>query len=449
MTNANLPDLPDQVQKKLSKRLALALGISCFVNVSLLAFGLYEWQEGGYSFLVNCPFRPQKAKKDQILVKNLPTLTQAFREFELLSYDELISQLANAEPVCEGYRKQDIALSLLAMNHFFDLQRALGSQAVLQKRQFRYVGKDNLPSEIILYPALSDEHFVKVCTFASTEKYPMTAEGMFEKLKLCKEQDLKDEELRYAFIMTDEYRTADILLRRGTQLSNERVFEFVQSCEWNMLKELYNEMRARQSFTPEVRRAFLVKALPQASSILLETDPRFALHSLSDPQILSILGSATLTLEQRKSFSLAILESPRSDAVWNKAKDVFCDASLLDATQETRGSILQRSGKKIASKGITMPKPEARPLSETSLSKPKSIAKAPVAAVKTANKSALKPTKVREIVYTVKTGDTLWHLAKRYKVDVERIKKRNNLKSDALKPGSVLYIPEPATSVTR
>jgi LysM repeat protein len=51
--------------------------------------------------------------------------------------------------------------------------------------------------------------------------------------------------------------------------------------------------------------------------------------------------------------------------------------------------------------------------------------------------------KVKTVTYVVKSGDTLWQIAKRYGVDVEVIKKHNKLTNDALKPGSTLLIPLP------
>jgi LysM repeat protein len=40
----------------------------------------------------------------------------------------------------------------------------------------------------------------------------------------------------------------------------------------------------------------------------------------------------------------------------------------------------------------------------------------------------------------VRSGDTLWDISQRYGVNVETIKKENNISSNALKPGMVLKI---------
>ena len=44
------------------------------------------------------------------------------------------------------------------------------------------------------------------------------------------------------------------------------------------------------------------------------------------------------------------------------------------------------------------------------------------------------------IVYIVKSGDTLWNIAKRYKTTIDNIKAINGLENDNIKPGEKLYI---------
>ena len=44
-------------------------------------------------------------------------------------------------------------------------------------------------------------------------------------------------------------------------------------------------------------------------------------------------------------------------------------------------------------------------------------------------------------MYTVKAGDTLWSIAKRYNTTVEELMKLNNLNNDLLSIGKVLIIP--------
>ena len=48
-------------------------------------------------------------------------------------------------------------------------------------------------------------------------------------------------------------------------------------------------------------------------------------------------------------------------------------------------------------------------------------------------------------IYTVKKGDTLYDIAEKYNVSINDIKEKNNLKSNMLKIGQVLEIPNSST----
>jgi LysM repeat protein len=48
--------------------------------------------------------------------------------------------------------------------------------------------------------------------------------------------------------------------------------------------------------------------------------------------------------------------------------------------------------------------------------------------------------KSKESVYIVQEGDNLWKISRRFRVDVEKIKKQNRLQSDTLKPGTSLRL---------
>ena len=79
-------------------------------------------------------------------------------------------------------------------------------------------------------------------------------------------------------------------------------------------------------------------------------------------------------------------------------------------------------------------------------------AEAPVTAVATATPAAAPATAAAPAVggnsYTVKSGDSLWKIAKANNVSVAAIKQANNLTSDALKVNQKITIPAAATTAT-
>jgi len=404
----------DDFYQKLARRLSIALAASGMLNIGLLAFGLYEWQEGGFSYLVTCPFKPQKAKLYRQTGKELATLTKSLRELEALDYAQCLLLLEEATPLAEGYKTRDLALSMLVLNHSFDLERALGTPAPA-RRLFKYMSQENSLAEIILYPDLSNEQFARCIEFATKECWPITPEGMHAKLK-----GESNDSLKTAFTQTDEYRIVELLLRRASPSTRDEVFSYVMKCDWSHLKTLFDEMRKTQDFSPEVRRSFLVKTLPHSADLLVKCEPRFALHSLQDKETLLIL--ATISPENVKEYATGLLELPRSQAVWQEACVKLSTALGLDPTKETRQSLLQRLGRLQAPKLPQLPKTQIPKVSIPKVTPPKPV--------------------VREILYKVQSGDTLWHISKRFGVDIQFLKKHNKLTSDALKPGSTLRIPQ-------
>lgn len=439
--------------RKRCKRLGYALGLSCFLNVSLLAFGLYEWQEAGFSFLAASSFRPQKSKLYRQSGKDLPTLTQVLRELEALEYESVVEALASDANVAEGYKRQHLALSVLAHKHHFDVRRALGSEVPV-RRLFRYMSQNDESSEIILYPDVSALELAAVAEFAKNEKWPFTPEGLYVRYKQEQNPELKD-----ALMQTNEYRCVELLLLRKAGISKDEVFDFVMCIDYAHIKNLYHEMVKAQDFSAEVRRGFLLSALPESASLLFKTDSRFCIHSLGDNQAKMLLAALAKSPDSAQKYALALLEGPRSKAVWDAAIQVLCVELQLDAATQNRHQLLERFGRikpqiaqitpKQAAVKQAPPKIEAKPAPLPSLAKaaPKATLNRPPAKplaskVKAAN--APKPqakAKQYEIVHVVQAGDTLWHLSKRYGVDVETIKKHNKLTSDALKPGSTLRIP--------
>lgn len=438
--------------RKRCKRLALALGLSAFLNISILAFGIYEWQETGFSYLATSSFRPQKLKLYRQEGKELSTLTQNFRELELLDFDGLLLVLDDTTLVAGGYKRQDLALSMLVKRHYFDLKRALGADVAV-KRLFTYMPQDEVRSEIELYPDLSQDELAQVREFAKREKWPCTTEGLLAQYRKQENPELKD-----VILLTDEYRVLELLLTRGTPISRDAIFDLATRVEYELMKKLHTDMAKSQDFSPEVRRGFLLRALPHSATILYQVDPRFCVHSLADKPALLVLNELSKNPEMAKEYALALLEAPRSSVIWKRAIGMLCETKQLDPQSQSRDSILESYGR-LPPKPKPETKSETKPEIKTQTKlEPKTASKAPLKplakpvtkpvtkqvtkpALKPATKPAIKPQKA-EIVYIVQSGDTLWHISKRFNVDIDKLKKHNKLTTDALKPGSMLRIPQ-------
>ena len=400
--------------RKRSRRLGYLLAVSCFLNISLLSFGMYEWKEGGFSFLAISSFRPQKSKLYRQSGKEQPTLTKSLQELRDLDFQALVAILDDSTSVGEGYTRQALALSMLAHKHYFDVGRALG-HTVPVRRLFTYISE-----EIVLYPDLSPTDFAACRQFALQEKWPKTCEGLLVQYK-----EAQDPLLKETILQTVEYRTVEILLTRGTDISRDAIFDLVLAVEYNKVKNLHQEMVKAQDFSPEVRRGFLVALLPHSAQILFKTDPRFAAHSLSDKEVLALLTALEKNPVYAREYALELLDSPRSKVIWNRAFLFLCESLQLNPQTESRAQLLKRFGRALPQKTVAVA-PASTPKKPAPVVQPKPQPKV--------------------LTHVVQQGDTLWHLSKRYGIDIQKIKQYNKLTSDALKPGTTLKIPpkEPA-----
>ncbi|MCE5315736.1 MAG: LysM peptidoglycan-binding domain-containing protein, partial [Parachlamydia sp.] len=172
----------------------------------------------------------------------------------------------------------------------------------------------------------------------------------------------------------------------------------------------------------------------------------FAAHKLDDPHVMTLLRLLPHKTPEAEQFALAQLTSPRSNAVWKMAARrlyAYAGEQLPDSYQH-HAAIERFTGKNVestkaeqqaAAEQSTKPKLEAPSAPKSAVvlpltkPKPKTVSKKESPATK----------KVR--THVVQEGDSLWKIARRYKVDIETLKKANNLQSDRLRPGTTLKIP--------
>ena len=381
---------------KKAKWLTQALIISGAINIGLLCTFLYFSMSDQKQTLSPLEATPLIEKQ------NLQTM---LHQYSPLSFQELILRLGNKDHIESGFTKRDIALACLVSFHHFNLEKALGG-LTLQKRDMAYSDQ----KRITLYPGLADYQFEAIIHFAKTEKWPLTAEGLFLEIQATKPP--YDPSLLETFYLTPEFHFAQLLFTKtGLALKKEHIAALVTSGSWETLSELTQHLRVNAEFSSVERGRFLIQLAEEksrlAAKILLETDQDYCLKSLPDAQILQLCD---LLLDRiNPSFLKALLQSPRADAVWKKAATLL----YLQAA-ETPPDTLDLAA---AKRRFLELKAEA-PLKATA---PKTVS-----AAKT---------------YTVASGDSLWKIANAHKVSVQALKAANNLKTDSLKPGQTLIIP--------
>lgn len=398
--------------------LTQALILSVAVNIGLVATFIYfvlEEKKEAISFTKTPP-----SKKNLLESPHYLSNQELLEQYSTLPFCDLITLLENKEGVEEGYKKRDLALASLAAFHFFNLEKGLGSP-VIQKREIAFIHQEGQEKiDMVLFPALSEEQWEALTRFAKIEKFPYTSEGLFFELKQGK--GLQDSALVETFYLTPEFHTLMTLFSRGgLPLPKEMVLHLLIQGEWEHLQTLAEEQMQVQDLSSLRLKNVLVSYVKSrsllAAKILLEWDREFVFKKLDDVGLLLFLDLFLEKTESLEVFLKEVLISTRSDAVHRKAAEkLYTFASLEMPDPYDYASILKRFG-------LATSLPLQAPLQER------------VAVVAPAS---VQPSLLS---YTVQEGDTLWKIARKHKVSVEKLKEKNSLKSDKVRVGRKLEIP--------
>lgn len=380
--------------------LTLSLIFSGALNIAFLAlFFSRTIQERRQAFSYRIPM--ESLRHAEQTLKNCDLL----ESYSLLSFRELASLLTNLEFVEEGYRKRDLALSSLVTKHHFHLEKALGGPP-LQKREVETPSQGSFK----LFPGLTDEQFEAVIRFAYLEKWPLQAEGLFQCMKRSPQP--MDQSLKEAFVFTQEFDALFRLFQKNESTDRkEDLIDLVCDGSWDLLSGFVREQSQMLDLSDERRRRLLLSYLalhsPAAARLLLQTDFDFALKKLNDQGVSDLLTCVKGCDALLRSFCVALLESPRSDGVWQQSAQLLsCLEGIEGERTITRKDALDR-------------------FSGSSESFSKQVSSADQA-----------------IRHIVQEGESLWKIARLYKVKVDDLISQNNIEQDSiLRPGAVLEIP--------
>ncbi len=409
----------DNPWMKKAKGLTQALIISGTLNICLISTFAYVVLKDKQEALT-LESKPASLDNKDTLATNV----QLLRSYSLLPYQELLLCLENRELLEEGLAKRDLALSCLATFHHFNLEKALGGLN-LQKRSVCFSHENQETLNFTVFPGITDTQFSAILHYAKTEKWPLTNQGLFYEIK--RSQGEKDPSLLAAFALTSEYNAAYLLLTKsGLTLSQPQLVELLSQGEWSSLTQLASEQRLELDLSLDKRRAFLLSYLekrsPAAAQLLIDNDLDFVTKRCSDAQILTLLDLQAEPHTKLEPFVKELLLSPRTEAVCRKA------AHLLYAWAHEE---FKEPYDHLAA--VRRFRPEAivhsAPTQKT----------VPVQQTQTL---PAKTTPPKKKIHTIEPGDSLWKIARKYRVSVEELMKVNRMDSEKLRLGRQLEIPE-------
>lgn len=420
------------------RTLTVALIVSGGLNITLIGVTAY-WILKERPPTPYCELKPASQRDRQAPLALDASNSEAIRHLKRLSLPKLVNKLNDARLVENGYTERDLALGCMLSFHYFDFSRATtGLTPPKQKRDLAYFDEEGKPATIPVFPNLSDEHFATITRFYQTEQWPLTNEGLFTRLKIAKEE--VDPSLAYAFFLTPEFLSLETLLQRSeSSIEKKEILQVALDGNWKMLNEFSQRQRLSQDLSDAHRQKILIDYIDagskSAASLLLKTDPTFAAKKLDDTHVLQMLRLMTERSASAARFALAMLMSPRSDNVWQEAASRLYEYVGEPKPQQYHRNVVLARFVPLAVAPKDPIKEQKSIISQTTkIQEPKKIL-APQQ-----KKSPPKP-KLIQRSYTVKEGDTLWKISRRFNVDVSALKKLNQLTDTPLKPGLILSIP--------
>ena len=312
----------DEAPKRLLKQvrwLTQGLILSAAVNVGLVtAFGYsYFRQTEPTQTMIDPQTRVISIEEHKGLID---TLT----EFRERSYSELIHHLEDEQLVEQGYRKRDLALSVLVTYHYFNLNTALKGEPI-QYRQLVFQNEEKTVSgEITLFPGLGDPQYKDIISFVKLERWPLTSQGLFLLLKRSKELSRSNPSLAEAFYLTPEFMSVERLFQRPQKsVSKKEILSMILDGDWQMLSEHLQRQHLSMDLSERKRQQllldYLVRGSELAAELLVEMERDFLMKELDDERMLLALPLLMSEREQDRLFVLEVIMSPRSDSVWKEA----------------------------------------------------------------------------------------------------------------------------------
>jgi len=410
------------------RRLTKFLMISGILNI-LLVVAFFYW------YVKESPPRPyfelKPAGQDEQLqpIAISENGNQLIHQLKKLSFEQLLAKLSDLQLVENGYSQRDFALGSLVTFHYFDIHRALqGNLAPSHARKIIY-GKNKQGSHvyIVVYPELSEEQYQTIVQFAHSEKWPLTTKGLFQLIR--KQSDITDPSLTLTFFQTPEFLTVETLFNRsGASVDKNSLLNVLKEGTWQMLSTFSEQQKIAQDLSPTRRQRFLLDYIKRnskaAAYLFLKTDGAFAAKKLDNSDVSVILNLLDHKSLEAEKFAMMLLISPRNDHVWQLAAQKLYEFAGEPLPQSNLHHAALARFLRLPTKNIPAQTTVKRELQPSNIAMNRSIA-----------------VMGNHRIYVVQEGDSLWKIARRFKIDTEKLKDYNKLKNDFLKPGSTLKIP--------
>lgn len=394
-------------------------------NVAALAYVIMQWRDDVLWLAVE---EPAQINHDGAASLQSLSLQQVMVELHALSDEALVEALDDMTLGANGYRKQELALALLRTRGYQVEDPLRPFHAWPQTlTPFSFDTADGKSVTTGLFSALSLQEIAAVKEYIASTAVPFTAEGILRRFAQCPDPAI----WKAALLRTDEW----VHFQRVLSLQEDELLGLAQDPSFFTSVVEWSKTHPDQTSAAP----FLVSLVTDSSSPTLADLLAFAygdylVQHADDAVLCRLFSSFSPRSEPGLRLAMRLLATQRKPLVWHAAQGFLARATDTPALATmTREQVLTAFQKLVAPQKPSVA-PPPRPVQQPPSPKPTSQV---VEVSKRVATRQLKPYRT----YVIKKGDTLWSVAKRFGVDVEKLKYLNGLKGTTLTPGKELRIP--------
>lgn len=405
------------------------------INILFLSFLFFRWHDGLLWIVVQEPEKVHEVGEAKALLSSDP-LHDQIKAFFRMPECELVSNLSSENLCANGYLSREIALGVLEAKGYA-VQEILKKMAYSVEKSTYLLKDEEVEIQVPLYSSIKGQDFYEIAAYMEKTAAPFTREELIRRLA----KNPSDQTLKTALYRNDDWgvfrsifleNTDDELLQWILHIPSEVFTKIMQYVRLNPKKE------AVFHFLLEVYKENPSQGL---ADLFVSCAPAYIVTQASDEQVISILGNMQKNSVAGVRLAMRLLCAQRKLSVWKASLAYLAqDEALKPLSQMDRDqalSFLQK--KKASSPSATMPlEGEVEKMREKKVVPVPHANPPKVASVSnTIVNRQLKPYRK----YIVKKGDTIWSIAKKWNVDVEKLKYLNGLKGTNLTIGTELRIP--------
>lgn len=363
-------------------RLKIAFMVSIGMNVGLATGLLALW------------LQPEKGvfKTASHSVAAYPSIEAAVSKMSGYSFARLVQELSDRTSLAAGYVKADAALAMLYSTYQVDIARVV-SPSFLEKSLCKI---DDL--ELVFFPKIGRQEMAAIQRFLEKEKWPFLEEKLFS---LLKERRSDDPSLWETFRLMPAFVKIERLFHSlYPHFPEKEILELVLEGSFEDLKQISALTAEYRIDRALLQRALLHYALSgsfRALYLALQIAPEKLDLSLSHDQVIYLVSLIEAPSDHIERFLKHLIASPRPSEVKDAASAKIAKLWPHLADDFIKSNFLNLE------------------------------------------------TRISSRTHKIEKGDTLWKIAKHYKVPIRQVAELNALDPSAhLKVGRFLKIPEQA-----